>query len=102
LLWLRDFKVDVFGQARELGATRFIVLSPCLKEFGAKAPGLVKKVEKECEVAGAEGRADDAVVEWASANNCLVATGDRGLAERLKSNGIQVIVLRNYGRLAVT
>ena len=102
LLWLRDFKVDVFGQSRDLGATRFTVLSPCIKELGEKAPGLVKAVEKECEVVEAAGRADDAVVAWALRNECVVATGDRGLAESLKSNGIQVIVLRNYGRLAVT
>jgi len=102
LLWLRDFKVDVFGQARELGATRLLVLEPCLNELKKKAPGLVKPVKKECEIVEAEGRADDAIVAWASQNDCAVATGDRGLAERLKSNGIQVIVLRNYGCLAVT
>ena len=102
LLWMRDFRVDVFGQARELGATRLVVLTPGLKELKEKAPGLAEATEKECEIVEARGRADDAVLGWASRNKCAVATGDRALAERLKNAGIQVIVLRNYGRLAVT
>jgi rRNA-processing protein FCF1 len=51
-------------------------------------------IEKKTTVVRTSGSTDKAILNYAVANNCAVATNDRNLIKELKANGIKVIRIR--------
>jgi rRNA-processing protein FCF1 len=88
---------------------KIILLKPVLEELVSISKGnKEKKADRESAelalmflkklevtfVEKIEGKADDAILEKASKEKCLVGTMDRGLIERLKKEKAKILVLR--------
>jgi rRNA-processing protein FCF1 len=111
-----QFKIDIFGEIEALiGRFEPVVLSTTLEELKKLSTKKSSKISKlalsALEVAGKcrliEARAnpgenyDDVLLRVAREDNCLVATNDRKLREKLRENGVPTIFLRQRSYLQV-
>jgi uncharacterized protein len=95
-----QFKVNIY----EMLDGEPITLSVCVRELEKLAAGKSKDAasakislamaKKYVKIIKSSGRADSAIISYASANDCTVATNDTKLIKVLKSKGIKVIRLR--------
>ncbi len=112
-----QFQIDIFEELLNLLNQKFelVLLSVTLQEIltmakmGSpkmrKQASLAQKLAQKCRIVqvkrGMEETHDDVVVRIAQEWKCPVATNDRTLRKRLRSNGISVIFLREKTRLAL-
>ena len=112
-----QFKLDVFEELANLLGQRLdsVLLSTTLEELleiAEKGPpktrrqaSLALKLAQECLLVQVERNSketnDDVIVRVATKWRCPVATNDRELKKRLRSDGIPVIFLRKRSRLDV-
>ncbi|PIO06095.1 hypothetical protein COT29_02655 [Candidatus Micrarchaeota archaeon CG08_land_8_20_14_0_20_59_11] len=103
LLYALDRRIDVIGQAEALDESSVLfVLMPCLAEVRAKFPRkfpAVTAMLAGVAVLDAEGKPDDAILKWASAEGAAVVTNDGRLKQRLKKAGVRIITISRERRL---
>lgn len=92
-----DFGVDIYTQ---LEGYELITLESCVRELEYlskrnKKAGLALEIlkKKDIKTIRVNGNTDKAIIEYASKNNCIVATNDKELIKRLNSNNIRVFRL---------
>ncbi|MBI2075847.1 MAG: nucleotide-binding protein [Candidatus Aenigmarchaeota archaeon] len=98
-----QFKVDVYEDMRKFGEP--MTLDSCVRELRrlekgrtkdslyAKASLILLKMKK-LKIEKSPYSSDTAIIKYAKLHDCPVATNDRKLIKRLKSNGIRIIRLR--------
>ena len=98
-----QFKIDVYEGIQKFGEP--MTLDSCVRELGrlekgqtkdslhAKASLILLKMKK-LKIEKSPYSSDTAIVKYAKRHDCVVATNDRKLIKRLKSNGIRIIRLR--------
>ncbi len=94
-------KVDIYAK---LQRNELITTKQCIKELqkiakGKGKPAMHAKIALEMaenlvKTVRSEGSPDDAILDYAVENNCVVATNDRKLIESLKRHNIKIIRLR--------
>lgn len=99
-LMLPAQKADIYSmlESREL-----VTLDACVAELKKLAAGNGKaaayakvalELAKKLKVAESKGNTDRAIISYALAKKCAVATNDRDLIKSLKSHGVKIIRLR--------
>ena len=94
-----QFRVDIFSQ---LAGAEFIVLDASLRELKKLAAGRGKTaaaaklalqliVAKPVRIVKSARSGDDAILAYATAHRCTVATNDKELIKALQSQGIVVV-----------
>ncbi len=108
-----QFQIDLFEELRTLiGGFEPIVLRQVMDElYGlsrqkghtGSAARLGLMLGRTCLIADGSdlktGSVDEQLIEYASRNNCLVLTNDRGIRDVLFTRGIGVISMRNQKKL---
>ena len=97
LMTIVQFKVDLFGELRNLGYNEFFILSGTLDELAKirESKPVVKIVEQsvrsgKLKVVQSSGPVDRDIVELGMA----VATNDKEIIENAKERGLRVVRLR--------
>jgi len=111
-----QFKIDIFGEIEALiGRFEPIVLSTTieeLKKLSAKKSSKISRlalsaleVAEKCRLIEARAKPgenyDDVLLRVAREENCLVATNDRKLRNKLRETGVPTIFLRQRSYLQV-
>lgn len=112
LLMPAQFRIDIFLEISEiLGRCRIITIEEVMNELKGIAKGSGKDASAarfgsvlasgiEIVPSGSNASTvDEKIVEYATRNNCLVVTNDRALRERLLSEDIGVLSMRNQKKL---
>ena len=98
-----QFKVNLYEDIQKFGKP--MTLDSCIRELEtlarrktksglcAKAALILLRV-KNLKIEKSPYSSDTAVIEYSNTHSCAVATNDRKLIKRLKSNGIRIIRLR--------
>ena len=114
LMYVYSAKVDVFGELRALGFSRFFVPSGVVEELrilGEKLGGkysraarfalqLIERENVEVVDLKAEGT-DKALIELSRQKGCVLITNDRELRKRARKAGISVGYIREMNRVFV-
>ncbi|NLI62344.1 MAG: DNA-binding protein [Methanosarcinaceae archaeon] len=105
-----QFKVDIFSELNRLGFSYFVVPRAVISELeniSGKSSGVdssaakfALSLAKKCLVIEISGYADDVIFDEARKRNIAVLTNDFALRERLFSEGLTVISLRQQTHLA--
>ncbi len=111
LMLAHQFKVNIFGGLSELlGEHRAVTCEGVVAELTGVGSGKGRdsaaaryalKLLKlgRVEIKKNDGSVDDWVVSYCARNGAVACTNDRGLIERLKKEGVKVIILRGKSRL---
>jgi rRNA-processing protein FCF1 len=111
LMLANQFRVDIFGELDELlGKNRKVTCSGAVEELerlglgggrDSVAARYALKLLKlgGVEVKSSEGKVDDWIVGYCVRNGAVACTVDRKLIERLKKEGVKVVILRGKSRL---
>ncbi len=114
LMYVYSAKVDVFGELKTLGFSRFFVPSGVVEELrilgemlGGKysraarfALQLIERENVEVVDLKAEGT-DKALIELSRQKGCVLITNDRELRKRARKAGISVGYIREMNRVFV-
>lgn len=114
LLVPHQFRIDIFGEIEELleFPHTYVVPSGVKKELEKLAEGkgsegaaarLGLKIlrERECTEVESRGNVDSWIRKYAKKENAIVATNDRELRNKLKKDGVEVVLLHSKSRLGI-
>ncbi len=114
LLVPHQFRIDVFREMEELleFPHTYVVPSGVKQELeklaggrgdeGAAARlGLKILRARECTEVESRGNVDNWIRKYAKKEKAIVATNDRGLRNKLKKDGVEVVVLHSKSRLGI-
>ena len=103
------FRVDIFGELRRLGFSRFVVPEAVIRELDGlskkksgtdkAAARTARRMAEKCCVIPGKGYADDIIEEQASLYGIAVLTNDAALKKRLSEKNVKVISLRQKTHL---
>ncbi|QLJ52329.1 MAG: hypothetical protein Sv326_0154 [Candidatus Fermentimicrarchaeum limneticum] len=111
LMLAHQFHVDIFGELRELlGGYKAVTCEGVIRELqrlslekgddSAAARYALKMLKmREVEVKSNAGEVDEWILEYCAKKGAVACTVDKELVEKLKKEGVRVVVLRGKSRL---
>jgi len=111
LMLARQFHIDIFGGLSELlGSYKAVTCEGVVRELqglssekggdSAAAKYALKMLKmREVEVKSSAGEVDEWVLEYCAKKGAVACTVDKELVEKLKKEGVRVVVLRGKSRL---